>query len=136
VQQVRIAEAAAAVGVEPHVLRHWEDEGVITPSRVANGYRDYDADAMTRLRIVVACREIGMALRDIRLVLDRHEPTRAAAITAERRRVAAQIRALAQTKRFLDHVIDCLHPLVSRCPDCSTYAGTAVGRHASRSSSQ
>ena len=125
---MRIARAAATIGVEPHVLRHWEDERVVTPRRTANGYRDYDDEAMTRLRIVVACREIGMALADIRRVLDRHQPTRAAAIEAERRRVDAQLRALGRTKAFLDHVIDCRHALVTRCGDCSAYARSDVPR--------
>jgi MerR family transcriptional regulator, copper efflux regulator len=121
---MQIALAAATVGVQPHVLRHWEDEGVVVPARAPNGYRDYDEEALTRLRIVVACRDIGMALSDIRRVLDRHEPTRTSAILAERRRVQTQLRALSRTKRFLDHVIECRHPLVSRCPDCAHYAAT------------
>ena len=49
---VRIGEAAAAVGVPTHVLRHWEDVGAVTPTRLGNGHRVYDDDTLTQARLV------------------------------------------------------------------------------------
>lgn len=38
----RIAGAADQLGVATHVLRHWEDVGVIVPERLSSGHRVYD----------------------------------------------------------------------------------------------
>ena len=120
---MRIGEVAELLGVETHVLRHWEDEGVVVPSRLANGYRDYDEEALTRLRVVLACREVGLSLADTRLVLDRSAEGRADVIRAHRRRGDRQGAELTRTGAFLDHVLGCRHDLMSRCRGCAAYAG-------------
>ena len=119
---MRIGEAAELVGLATHVLRHWEDEGVVVPARNEAGHRIYDAETVSRLRLVLGCQSAGMSLPQIRLVLNSGEPGRDHVIREQRRRVSAQVRELRQTRRFLDHVIDCRHSLVSRCSECSRYA--------------
>ena len=52
--RVRIGELVTLLGVEAHVLRHWEDEGLLHPDRGVNGYRTYGEEQVTRARIVVA----------------------------------------------------------------------------------
>ncbi|GGF40302.1 Cu(I)-responsive transcriptional regulator [Marmoricola endophyticus] len=119
---MRIGEAAEEIGVETHVLRHWEDEGVVVPARLDNGYRDYDDEALTRLRIVLACRRAGMSLEQTRLTLHRDATGREAVIRAELVRVERQRAELLRTSRFLEHVLHCRHSLMSRCPGCSALA--------------
>lgn len=68
---VRIRAAADALGVEPHVLRHWEDVGVVRPPRAGNGYRDYNHETMIRLRIILGCRAAGLSLDQTRVVMHR-----------------------------------------------------------------
>lgn len=122
---MRIREAADLLGVEPHVLRHWEDEGVVVPERSANNYRNYDEEALTRARIVLGCRAAGLSLTQTRLVMHRDEAGREAVIRDQHRRVEQQLTELGRTRVFLEHVLGCRHSLMSRCPGCAQFA-TAV----------
>ncbi|MDF5756252.1 MerR family transcriptional regulator [Spongiactinospora sp. TRM90649] len=51
-------------------MRHWSDIGVVAPvTRTGAGYRRYDADAVARLRLARALRELGMGMAVIRDVV-------------------------------------------------------------------
>ena len=119
---MRIRELATLLGVEAHVLRHWEDEGLLRPDRGANGYRGYDEEQVTRARIVVGCRQAGLSIPVIRSLLHRDWPGREAILRTEMAEIESRERALALTRAFMQHVIDCRHPLVHRCPGCTDYA--------------
>ncbi len=121
---MRIGEAARQLGVETHVLRHWEDRGVVVPARTPQGYRDYDEETLARLRVVRQCQQAGMSLEQIRLVMHRAADGRDAVIREHQTRVRDQLRTLERTATFLDHVLTCRHSLMSRCPGCSAYAGS------------
>lgn len=129
---VRIGEAGSLLGLEAHVLRHWEDVGLVRPPRNAQGHRDYDAETLTRLRVVRQCQLAGMSLAQIRLVVDRAESGRDAVIRAHQDSVRAQLRLLRRTMTFLDHVLTCRHSIMSRCPGCSDYADAPSGDPPSR----
>lgn len=119
---MRIGEAAARLGIATHVLRHWEDEGVVVPPRSSSGHRDYAEEHLYRLRIVQSCQRLGLRLPEIRQILHRDEPGRIAVID---RRVGEirQLRArLDAAERFLGHVRECRHDFVTRCVDCAAYA--------------
>ncbi|MGS0567220.1 MerR family transcriptional regulator [Vibrio alginolyticus] len=60
---MKIGEAARRIGVDDHVLRHWHETGVVVPDRTASGHRVYTEEHIRRLRVVQACRGIGMSLR-------------------------------------------------------------------------
>ncbi|MHC5797873.1 MerR family transcriptional regulator [Lacisediminihabitans sp. FW035] len=65
-----IQEIARLSGTTSRTLRHYGDIGLLAPSRVgANGYRYYDADALTRLQRILMLRELGLALPAIAEVL-------------------------------------------------------------------
>ncbi|GGV14220.1 MerR family transcriptional regulator [Actinomadura cremea] len=67
-----IQQVAARAGVTSRTLRHYDDIGLLRPSRVGeNGYRYYDADAVARLQGVLLLRDLGLSLPVIADVLDR-----------------------------------------------------------------
>jgi MerR family gold-responsive transcriptional activator of gol and ges genes len=117
-----ISDLATSLHVEAHVLRHWEDVGLLHPSRSANGYRDYDTEQATRARVIAHCREAGLSLPVIGALLDRRSPGRAQIINDELCRLRAHERRLRRTRLFLDHVVGCRHSLMERCPGCSSYS--------------
>lgn len=123
---MKIGEAARRVGVEMHVLRHWDDERVVVPDRAASGHREYTEEHLRRLRVVQACRDVGMSLAEIRLVLHRGEAERARVIEGRLRWIRAQRARLGDAQRFLEHVVDCTHDLLTRCAECSAYAATTA----------
>lgn len=49
---MRIGELAERIGVSPRSLRYYEQQGLLSPSRAANGYREYDQLALIRSKIV------------------------------------------------------------------------------------
>lgn len=128
---MRIADAAREIGVPAHVLRHWDEVGAVSPGRTAGGHRDYTEEHLQRLRVLRACQEVGMSLSEIRLVLHRDEPGRAEVIQRRRQHLREQRRRLEDAERFLAHVIDCRHDLLTRCPACSRYGAEPARREPS-----
>lgn len=65
-----IQEIAKLAGITSRTLRHYDDTGLVPPSRVGgNGYRYYDADALVRLQRVLLLRELGLGIPAIAEVL-------------------------------------------------------------------
>ncbi|GAA0577859.1 MerR family transcriptional regulator [Kribbella sandramycini] len=125
---MRIGEVANRLGVATHVLRHWDDAGVVVPERTATGHREYTEDHLYRLRVLQACQAVGMSLPEIRQVLNRREPHRTGVIERRLQWIRAQREQLANAERFLVHVIGCEHDLLTRCANCSEYAGVSRDR--------
>lgn len=65
-----IQEVARLAGTTSRTLRHYDTEGLLKPSRIgANGYRYYDAAAITRLQRILMLRQLGLGLPAITDVL-------------------------------------------------------------------
>ncbi|MEU3840923.1 MerR family transcriptional regulator [Streptomyces sp. NPDC028635] len=66
---MRIGELAAATGASPRALRHYEQAGLLTSERAANGYRLYDPGAVVRVRNIRHLVDAGLTLDDVRVFL-------------------------------------------------------------------
>lgn len=67
---MRIGELAAVTGASPRALRHYEQAGLISSERAANGYRRYDAaSVVVRVRNIRRLVAAGLTLDDVRLFL-------------------------------------------------------------------
>lgn len=67
----KIGELAAVTGVTVRTLHHYDDLGVLVPSeRSAAGHRLYAGPDVQRLYAVLALRQIGLPLEEIRVALD------------------------------------------------------------------
>jgi len=65
-----IQEVARLAGTTSRTLRHYDDIGLLPPSRTGgNGYRYYDESALTRLQRILLLRELGLGLPAIADVL-------------------------------------------------------------------
>jgi DNA-binding transcriptional MerR regulator len=67
----RVHEFAQLAGVTVKTLHHYDRVGVLRPSRTAGGYRVYTSSDLIRLEQILALKTIGLALKDIRALLDR-----------------------------------------------------------------
>ncbi|KIP93627.1 MerR family transcriptional regulator [Microbacterium sp. MEJ108Y] len=66
-----IQEIARLAGTTSRTLRHYDDVGLLSPSRIAhNGYRHYDEAALVRLQRILLLRELGLGLPQIAEVLN------------------------------------------------------------------
>ncbi|WP_037677082.1 MerR family transcriptional regulator [Streptomyces griseus] len=66
---MQIGELAAKTGTTPRALRHYEQAGLITSERAANGYRVYDTGAAVRVRNIRHLLDAGLTLDDVRVFL-------------------------------------------------------------------
>ncbi|MFB6610881.1 MerR family transcriptional regulator [Agromyces sp. NPDC056379] len=67
-----IQEIAKLAGTTSRTLRHYDDIGLLPPTRIgSNGYRRYDDAALVRLQRILLLRELGLGLPAIGEVLDR-----------------------------------------------------------------
>ena len=71
-RQYKIGEYAKYMGVTPDLLKHYEDLGVITPSRSESGYRYYPFNVSMLLLECIRLRNYGMTLREIKSILTDH----------------------------------------------------------------
>lgn len=58
-EPVGIAAAAELLGLSPHTLRYYEDQGLVHPDRASSGYREYSAFDLRRLVFLTRMRVSG-----------------------------------------------------------------------------
>ncbi|MFC3961073.1 MerR family transcriptional regulator [Nocardia jiangsuensis] len=126
-----IGEVAARFGLTPHVLRHWEDVGLLRPRRDQVGRRRYGpADAETVAMILLG-KQAGLALDDLAAVFaaaaDRDERRRL--LAGHRDRLAARIARDTAALAVVEHALGCASPDVRSCPEfqAKVAAATADG---------
>jgi DNA-binding transcriptional MerR regulator len=67
----RVGELAKATGLSVRTLHHYDEIGLLCPSdRTLSGHRQYDAADVRRLHHVLALRDFGLPLAEVRQVLD------------------------------------------------------------------
>jgi DNA-binding transcriptional MerR regulator len=99
-----IQEIAKIAGTTSRTLRHYDDIGLLKPSRIGhNGYRYYDGAALVQLQRILLLRELGLGLPVIADVLG-HETDAVRALGGhlewlrqEQGRLARQIASVRQT---------------------------------------
>jgi len=67
-----IGELAKKAGVNVQTIRFYEREGLLLDAHrwPDSGYRDFDEEALLRLRFIRTAKELGFTLREIRELLD------------------------------------------------------------------
>ncbi|MEU4931502.1 MerR family transcriptional regulator [Streptomyces yokosukanensis] len=70
VNGMRIGELARQAGVTAKAVRYYESLGLITPGRLANGYRDYDGDDVRLVREIRALHRLGIPVEGTRPFLE------------------------------------------------------------------
>ena len=126
---MNIGQASRRSGMPAKTMHYYEEIGLVVPARRPNGYRDYSASDVHRLRFVSRARGLGFSVADCRALLSLWtDPGRASAdvrAIAERHLVEVE-RKLAE----LESLREVLGHLVSNChgddrPDCPILDGLA-----------
>lgn len=104
-----IQEISRIAGTTSRTLRHYDDVGLVPPSRVgSNGYRYYDEDALVRLQRVLLLRELGLGIPAIAEVLESQRDHAQALerhlgwLRQEQARIDRQIASVERTIRGLE----------------------------------
>ena len=68
---MRIGDLASRAGTTTKTIRYYESIGVLPePPRTPGGYREYDDDAVERLRFVREAQSSGLTLSEIQSILE------------------------------------------------------------------
>ena len=125
-----IGEVAERFSLATHVLRHWEDMGLVAPARI-NGRRHYGESDVARVTMILRCKQAGLSLGQIRELTvtprDRHVPM----LRAYREELDEQRTRIEAAQAMLDHIIDCHADDFSACRDFQAVAREAAPRTAS-----
>ncbi len=67
-----IGELAKKVGVNVQTIRYYEREGLLPDAHrwPDSGYRDFDDEAILRLKFIRSAKDLGFTLREIKELLD------------------------------------------------------------------
>jgi DNA-binding transcriptional MerR regulator len=102
-----IGKAARDSGLSASAIRYYERRGLLRASRLPNGYRVYDEEAVRLLRFVRRAQSLGITLREIqqllRLARNGRRPCRQARVLARRHLagIERRIRELRSLRRQL-----------------------------------
>lgn len=124
---MRIGELAKATGVAPRMLRYYEEQGLITPRRLDNGYRVYDDYLIDRVRKIRGLIDAGIPTRIVAdilpclgkpqtIVVENADPALQAVLIEERDRMDEKIRFLTHNR---DAITSYLRALEKAAPTTS-----------------
>lgn len=67
---MKINEIETLLGLTRANIRFYEKEGLLTPTRNENGYREYDEEDVAILKKIIIFRKLGLSLSDIKKIFD------------------------------------------------------------------
>jgi DNA-binding transcriptional MerR regulator len=107
-EQYRIGELAKVAGVTVRTLHHYDELGLLTPSeRTQSGHRLYATEDVERLYRVLALRNIGLPLDEVKVLLDSEDGV-ADTVRRHLARVESQAKALDALKTRLTRLLAAL----------------------------
>jgi Cu(I)-responsive transcriptional regulator len=119
---MNIGEASERSGLPSKTIRYYEDIGLIRPERGGNGYRDYAATDVHKLRFLQRSRGLGFSVEECRQLLALYEDkSRASAdvkdiAQTKLTEIDRKIRELTELRRTLEHLVHACHG--NDRPDC------------------
>ncbi len=69
-----IKDMEEVLGIPRATIRFYEKEGLISPKREENGYRDYSQEDLEKVKKIVILRKIGLSVNDISDIFDGAKP--------------------------------------------------------------
>lgn len=120
---MRIGELSRKTGVPARMLRYYEEQDLITPSRGDNGYREYDdrlVDRVTKIRGLldsgIPTRIIGSILPCLgaSIVVEDPDPVLRALLVEQRDKMVEHIAVLEQSRDALTEYIAAIDAMSAR----------------------
>jgi MerR family copper efflux transcriptional regulator len=115
---ISIGELAAKFGLATHVLRHWEEMGLLTPARLGNGRRVYRSQDITRIGLILLGKEAGLTLEQVCRLFDNSadRDVRRALYQQHHDELTRHISAAQAALEIIDHAIQCDADDIATCP--------------------
>ncbi|MGV9383272.1 helix-turn-helix domain-containing protein [Nonomuraea sp. NPDC003707] len=127
---MQIGELAERFDLAPHVLRHWEAMGLLTPAARVSGRRRYTRDHVIRVLTIIRAKAGGMSLEQIREMLGAYGlAERQALLQRHHAELEERQRELAASKALIEHLMRCTADDFTQCPDYRRIVESAAGLH-------
>ncbi|WP_285189413.1 MerR family transcriptional regulator [Rhodococcus sp. MEB041] len=133
---MRIGELATRTGIAARMLRYYEEQGLISPRRLDNGYRVYDEYLVDRVHKIRGLIDAGIPTRIVAdilpclgkpqtIVVENADPSLHSKLAAERDRMNQKIDFLTHNRDAISDYLDALDKATtSRADEPSNAANT------------
>ncbi|MFI5715489.1 MerR family transcriptional regulator [Nocardia sp. NPDC051750] len=112
-----IGEIAGYFDLAPHVLRHWESVGLLTPAARISGRRRYTRAQLARVAMILRSKQIGLSLARTRELLDACDGSgRRRILQSHLDALDEQIDRIRTSQQLIAHVLTCRHEDFTECP--------------------
>jgi DNA-binding transcriptional MerR regulator len=102
-----VKQLSKLAGVTPRTLHHYDEIGLLKPSRVGeNGYRYYGEESVLRLQQILFYRELGIPLEDIKKIIGRRDFDVMGALRSHKDALQKQVARLNRLINTVDNTID------------------------------
>jgi DNA-binding transcriptional MerR regulator len=105
VEELTVGEVAQRFGITVRTLHHYDDIGLLTPSRrSASGYRVYTSADLTRLSQVIVYRRLELSLEEIASLLE--DGNEVSHLLRQRERVTSRLDEMKALVEAIDHALE------------------------------
>lgn len=102
-----VKQLSKLAGVTPRTLHHYDQIGLLKPSRVGdNGYRYYGEESVLRLQQILFYRELGIPLEDIKKIMGRRDFDVMGALRSHKEALQKQVARLNRLINTVDNTIN------------------------------
>jgi MerR family transcriptional regulator, copper efflux regulator len=116
--ELTIGQLAARFGLATHVLRHWEEVGLIEPAERVNGRRRYRPWHVSRVATILLSKEAGFRLDEIKAIFHAPDgPARKELLRHHRDELDRRLARIEASRQLVQHGIDCRADDFTRCPN-------------------
>lgn len=121
--ELTIGQLAKRFGLATHVLRHWEDVGLLEPAERVNGRRRYRHWHAARVAAILHAKQAGLTLERIREILDSDRERRVEVLKEQRAELAQRIEDMHVALNMIDHLLECTADEIGQCPGFQEIVG-------------
>ncbi|WP_205471863.1 MerR family transcriptional regulator [Nocardioides sp. SYSU D00038] len=111
-----VGDIAKRFGIATHVLRHWEDVGLLDPARDSAGRRRYGDADVYRVAVVLRSKAAGMSLEQIAVLLDQGAADRHRVLEAHIADLDARMAEMERSREMTVHALECRAHDIATCP--------------------
>jgi MerR family copper efflux transcriptional regulator len=110
-----IGDVAQRFDLATHVLRHWEDVGLLRPSRDSAGRRRYGRNEAVRIAVILRSKAAGMSLDQVLVLLDADANDRREVLGQHVADLDRRMAEMARSREMTLHALDCRAHDVATC---------------------
>ena len=127
---MNIGEISKRAGIPAKTIRYYEDIGLVSPGRTANGYRVFNEQHLHKLAFLARARELGFSIEDCRALMAMYEDEGRASADVKKlalghlERIDQKIAQLRSMRETLAELVEACHG--DHRPDCPILADLAV----------